>query len=155
MAKCVDCGLVCARNPETRQLEEVPRDYRKTGRPPGWLVGGHDLWNHRELGTPLCLDRIYDLFSEFEAETVGKDEEKCLRILGKERKCLAFTDWQQGSTPKEHREMMDRERFEKRQTDREEADRKWRSRQDLKLVLIAGFFTILGALLAYLLGAAN
>jgi len=83
------------------------------------------------------------------------DEEKCLAMFHRERECEPFTGWEPGSSPKEHREMMDRERFEKRQTDREEADRKWRSRQDLKLVLIAGFFTILGALLAYLLEAAN
>ena len=54
----------------------------------------------------------------------------------------------QGFTPKEHCEMMDRELMFKWQAEREEADRKWRAKQDWRLVFIAGIFTILGAIVA-------
>ena len=65
-----------------------------------------------------------------------------------------------GFSPKEHREMMDREWMLKWQADREEADRKWREKQRqedkqwrrIELivigiigVLVAGGFAVLGA----------
>jgi hypothetical protein len=80
-----------------------------------------------------------------------KEKEKVRSEIQRERECKSFTTWKSGSTPKEHREMIDREAMLKWQAEREEADRKWRSRQDWRLVIIAGIFTILGAILAALL----
>ncbi len=47
--------------------------------------------------------------------------------------------------------MMDRERMQKWQMEREEADRKWRSKEQWQLVIVAGIFTLLGAIIAWLL----
>lgn len=33
MVKCVDCGLLAARNYQTRELEELEATFRKTGEP--------------------------------------------------------------------------------------------------------------------------
>lgn len=46
-----------------------------------------------------------------------------------ERECWEFTPWRQGSSPKEHREMLDRDLMQAREDRRGEADRKWRDGQ--------------------------
>lgn len=66
------------------------------------------------------------------------DMERCVQEFNRERSCESFVGWQQGSTPKEHMEMKDREE-----------ERKWRSRQDWKLIVVAGIFTIVGGLLGH------
>ena len=48
--------------------------------------------------------------------------------------------------------MMDREKMLEWQLEREEADRKWRSKQDWKLIIIAGIFTMLGAIIGTIIG---
>lgn len=48
-----------------------------------------------------------------------------MAVIGKERSCTEFTEWQQGSSPKEHREMMDRKWMEEREERRDEAARNW------------------------------
>lgn len=74
-----------------------------------------------------------------------------LEVTNKDRQCELFTKWRQGLTPKEHQEMIDREWMIKHQEEREDADKRWRRNQDWKLVIVAGIFTILGSLLAWLL----
>jgi hypothetical protein len=60
--------------------------------------------------------------------TVTHNTDGTLIIIG----CDEFTEWQQGSSPKEHREMMDRKEMLKWQADREDADKKWREQQEQK-----------------------
>jgi len=136
--KCADCGLLAARNSQTRELEEVQEDYRNTGKAPKWSVEVprrtpefFAAWVGKEgLGTPVCFMRVYDLSVEFKPNEMGAAEEKCLQILGKERECSSFIEWKQGFTPKEHREMMDREGMLKWQAEREDKDRDWRAEQE-------------------------
>jgi hypothetical protein len=77
-------------------------------------------------------------------------------VAAEERKCAEFCEWRQGFSPKEHREMVDREELRRWQADREDADRLWRERQDEKrddrqaallwqLAGVAGLFTLIGA----------
>ncbi len=47
--------------------------------------------------------------------------------------------------------MIDREKMMKWQAEREEADKEWRGKQQWKLVIVAGVFTLLGALITWLL----
>jgi hypothetical protein len=163
MPNCAECGFLAARNNQSRQLEEVESIFRETGKP-AIIVneqGVLGLGSSHE-SQPLCFAQAYNLRREFMETTHEKypiydapDKESIATVLHKDRECASFLPWQQGFTPKEHREMIDRERFEERQAKREEADRRWRSRQDLKLVFIAGAFTILGGLLAYFFGGCN
>jgi len=165
--KCTDCGLLAARNSQTRELEEMQEDYRFTGKAPMWSVevprrvtGIVADWVGKEgLSDPLCFIRAWNLSSEFKAEGTGTSAEKCLRILGKERECSSFIEWQQGFTPKEHREMMNRERMLKWQAEREDKDKEWQKSHNRQMVIlgaiIGGFFglitTGLGIGLTYLL----
>ena len=51
-------------------------------------------------------------------------------VIGKDRDCKDdFVRWRQGFSPKEHREMMDRERMLRWQAEREEADRSYRLKE--------------------------
>ncbi len=161
MVKCADCGFLAARNRTTRELDEAeglfreygtaPIVYDKTGRNP--YAGWEQIL--------VCFARSHDLGGEV-AEFGAKDGQKNIAVhyvINQDRECKSFTKWSQGSTPKEHREMMDREEWRKWREDREEADRKWRAEQDLdnkrwqaqenrKTVLYTGGFTILGAAIA-------
>jgi len=51
-------------------------------------------------------------------------------VFSKERPCESFTRWQQGFTPKEHREMIDHQAMVKWQAEREDTDRLWREKQE-------------------------
>ena len=100
----------------------------------------------------VCIEGKMDFGNETDPSGAAFVASVALAVLQKERDCSSFREWRRGSSPREHREMMDREKMLKWQEEREGADRRWRSRQDLKLVLIAGCFTILGGLLTYFLG---
>lgn len=101
MAKCVDCGFLAARNKETRQLHEVERsadgsiDYNQYG------TGYMAIYDN-----PICFARAVNLPSQYGTEPIRQ-------VLERERDCKPFTKWQQGFTPKEHREMIDRDKMHK------------------------------------------
>ena len=67
--------------------------------------------------------------------------------MNQERECTFFTKWQQGFTPKEHREMIDRQAMLKWQTEREDIDKKWQIQQRWFMVVVAGIFTIIGGVI--------
>lgn len=138
MVKCSECGYLASRNRETRILEET----EPTTRYDGLASKGYEA--------PICLVRAYDLWREcgIRDGIVPVGNTIVSQVCKKERGCKQWVKWQQGSTPKEHQEMMDREARLKWQAEREDADKKWRARQDWRLVIIAGIFTILGAILA-------
>lgn len=80
------------------------------------------------------------------------------RVMHRQRVCNAFTPWQQGFTPKEHREMVDRQwmidredRRDKEMRDREDRrDREAKSRHRNELVvfgLVLGALTIIGSMI--------
>ena len=116
---------------------------------------------------PICFKGVVNLWAEAGIENPSNDDyaarQGICSAIQKERDCNQFTEWRQGSTPKEHQEMIDREARLKWQAEREDADRKWRDdqrREDRRWhiielvvfgvlsVLIAGGFTILGALIS-------
>jgi hypothetical protein len=154
MVKCSECGYLAARNKDTRNLEEVEFKARQDG----------VLRTHRHEYMPVCFNMAVSFEEEVgrlrkvpEYATEKKDaygqttwptvEHLIKIVLNEERECQSFTKWHQGSTPKEHREMLDRQEMLKWQADREDADRKWRTRQQWVMVIVAGIFTILGAIL--------
>jgi hypothetical protein len=68
-----------------------------------------------------------------------------------ERSCEGFTNWQQGFTPKEHREMLDRLRLQEWQDKQRREDKRWRIIELVILgvmtTVVAGGFTVLGAMI--------
>ena len=165
MVKCKDCGYLAIRNTYTWLLDEAGGEYRDSGDTPVVLDDkGYNPHRTHEL-RPLCFAKCFDLRSETKSTFVsGKDEKGCVvEVISKERECVPFTKWQLGFTPKEHREMLDREKLLEWQASREDADRqfrvqmmnddrKWQAKQQVSLILIAGIFTMIGAVIGALIG---
>jgi hypothetical protein len=158
MVKCIDCGYLAARHHETRLLEEVEEDYRNSGVSPNTTVGYKHGIGIAVYDEPICFMRSCDLKAEYGEKRPGVSKD-LLSTLRKDRECSSFTDWQQGFTPKEHREMMDREGMKKWQMEREEADKKWRmeqeekrSKDEWKRYRFLGVMTIVAAICGVLAG---
>lgn len=144
MAKCSECGFLAARNVETRSLDETERAFRERGTPPvvGYYAGGGGA-RHVHERLPLCFVGSYDLRALFR-QFAGKDDPDYASvaiIIEEERGCKEFTKWQQGFTPKEHREMI----LDEKHT-REE--RRWRIINIILIVVLSGLFTLLGAFIS-------
>ncbi len=151
MVKCAECGYLSVRKKRDYSLLDASSDFRERGAVPNETddkgMNQHPL---HEL-IPLCFGRqpyLRDAIKTIDKQKNSNDEVKA--VINKEIDCKEFTKWQQGFTPKEHREMIDREWMMQHEEERENADRKWRSRQDLKLAIVAGVFIVLGALLTWL-----
>ena len=141
MVKCAECGFLALRDKTTGLLLEVNDDYRVSGRVPEYIKAYKEYHNY-----PICFTMAHDLMPEVE-QAAGKQfidqsddwGKYVLVVITKERDCLGFTKYQQGFTPKEHRDMLDR-RWE----------RKWHIITGIIFVILAGLFTLLGAFIANL-----
>src|SRR5947209_1382096 len=101
MVRCADCGFLAVRNWQTRALAETESLMRHEGEaPPIFNTPGSAFYER----TPICFVRAWDL-----PEEAGALDNKAafLRVVQHERVCAAYTPWQQGFTPREHREMLD------------------------------------------------
>ncbi len=145
MVKCSECGLLAVRAATSRNLVEAEKGCRKTG--------NFNIYTRSSQGSqmpyyalpPLCFAQVIDMREEIN-KAAGMDNPDYSRdpvsihlVLHEERKCNEFVMWQQGFTPKEHREMLDR-RWE----------RKWRIITGIIFIILAGLFTLLGAYIANL-----
>jgi len=160
MVKCAECGFLALRDKKTGLLVEVIDDYRVSGRVPEGVTAYKEYHNY-----PICFAMAYDLMPEVEQAAKKQFKDKSndwgsyvLEVINSERRCppnrevLGFTKYQQGFTPKEHREMLDRERLLQWQEEREKSDRSFRIQESganrryriAELILVA--FTI-GAIL--------
>ncbi len=128
MVKCAKCGFLALRNKESRGLEEAEESYREGVALP--LVDGGVYYRHESR--PLCFTRNHDLRNEVREEEKKEEAERrnIGQVIEADRKCEAFTEWQQGFTPKEHREMLDRQWVIEYQERREMEDKKWREQQE-------------------------
>ena len=123
MVKCADCGFLTMRNTFTGQLEEVDGDFRKTGNPPQrkeTVVGGPsnrvaEVTKTPYRHVPICFALAYLLAEEILASEDVRSKypdlpaPMVLEVITKERPCATHTEWKQGFTPREHREMLDRQ----------------------------------------------
>lgn len=137
MVRCVDCGFLALRSLADRQLVEAEDHYRTTGEPIE-DQGGRPFYEDM----PLCFKKAYDLRQEIVRGLSPSTTTSYIvsLILLTQRNCKRFTDWQQGFTPKEHQESLDRNRAE--------------FRQKFQLILIivgGGFFTVIGAAISQLI----
>jgi hypothetical protein len=126
VVKCAECGFLAARNIQTREIEEVEGLFRDEGEP---SFGNLGIPKHE--GLPLCFARAFDLKSEFK-KCAGKgdpDAYSIYLVIHEDRDCSSYTEWQQGFTPKEHREMLDRKWLMEFQAAREKEDKEWRESQ--------------------------
>lgn len=154
--KCADCGFLATWNNGAGQWEEVEHKQRETGQSQARGAGRIPFEAMGQFSDPFCLIRAFDLPCEYKQE---RSENRVLAVLQRERDCPSFREWQQGFSPKEHREMMDREKMLKWQTDREDKDKEWQRGQNRQMVIlgaiIGGIFglitTVLGIVLTYLL----
>jgi hypothetical protein len=169
MVKCSECGFLAVRNRFTRTLDEAEQSYRDTARvayvprirpyepnPFGPLGVSteelHERW-------PICFENVVSLPLLCKEKAKSRDpsrtdenynrrwiiqDEDIQEVLSEERCCSHWTEWRQGSTPKEHREMIDRQRLLEFQTKREDDwqkfqaqmtadDKKWKEEQEAKL----------------------
>jgi len=173
VAKCADCGFLAVRHIQTRNLEEVEYESRQEG----------EILTNRYYRYPVCFVMAVNLRERLEEienlpENAPRQQdaygnytwptwEDLVKILiDNERECELFTKWRQGYTPKEHQEMMDRERRDKfeqeiRKIERDwqerqrKLDRQWQAKQQIYLVIVAGIFTLIGAALPYLFNAVS
>jgi hypothetical protein len=118
MPRCADCGLLAVRHFESRRLDEVEEDSRKTWQ---FIQIGVQITTYKNV--PICIARAWDLKKECgtDGDSVGSDI--ALKVINKDRKCGSFEKWHQGFSPKEHKEMQQVEALRKWQEDRLGADR--------------------------------
>jgi len=144
MVKCADCGFLTLRDKETGLLVEVNDDYRVSGKVPEYILAYENFHNY-----PICFAMAYDLMPEVERAIVhnkNDDSKYALDVITSERICppkrkeIGFVNYQQGFTPKEHREMIDRER-------QRASDKRWHL---LEIVVIA-IATIAAGVVGYFL----
>jgi hypothetical protein len=149
MAKCSECGFLTLRDKANGLLVEVIDDYRVSGKIPSYIRAfeGQHNW-------PICFVMAYDLFPEVQQAANKQFFEKAddwspyvLEVITKERICprtknvFGFVKYHQGFTPKEHKEMMDREL-------RMKAERRWRIVEIILILVLSGLFTLLGAVIS-------
>jgi hypothetical protein len=165
MVKCADCGFLSVVRLDDFSYIEADSLYRLEGCQSGQGVAHPDVGrephcsiHYQNIHTePLIVDGVGAVqFSNpggglgafFDGQ--GKDVagEAVLPIIRKSRVCAGFYPWHPGFTPKEHYEMLDKERWQKWQQDQRRSDRHWRIIEVIILTLLAGGFTVLGAFIA-------
>lgn len=151
--KCKDCGFLSVRSTVDSSIKEADYNYREKG----MVAIGRDergLNQHAiHEKRPFCILNAYNLGKEI-LEQIGtgrSEEQSVLDIIQKDRTCGSYIDWQMGFSPKEHREMLDRKLQLDFQLKQEEANRKWQTRQNWQLVIVAGIFTLLGTVIGTVL----
>jgi hypothetical protein len=147
---CDGCGFLAVRHYSERHLSETEGDIRKYGKFPG------DPKNPDAVYIPmaLCFVLAYDLPEEI-VPTEESDQIAFLRIIRKQRTCGEFTKWRQGFSPKEHREMIDRQWEQERQERRDESTKKFQERlirrhhyQTIGMSLLAAIIGVVGTIIA-------
>ena len=142
MAKCSECGFIAARTWKTNEFVEIEEEKRCSGE-----IGNEFS---RFQPAPVCFINSFNIKEEIEilreAAHDGPSQDSMggyipphwgihvKAVLNTERKCKPFRKHQQGFTPKEHKEMVDREQ-----------ERKWH--------LITILLIIFGNIIAGCLGA--
>ena len=175
MVKCADCGFLTMRNKFTGNLEEVDAEFRTTGEGPTIAVwaesDGTGLPYPRTTNPfariPICFAQAHNLAGNPIPQRYEPSD--LLEIITKERICppdetaLGFTPWQQGFTPKEHRErQLELERdlaIRDRELERDQRAETWHKegmeelrKQHRSQLIVLGIFVGLVTLIASIAG---
>jgi len=121
--KCTDCGFLAFRTSPFREwglphLAEADQDVRNAG-----YNSKNDLYEY----SPICFMREATFMKEKREIPINSWPPVVKEMLTRKRCCSEFTEWQQGSSPKEHREMLDRQWMLDRQ---DRLDQEQRERED-------------------------
>jgi hypothetical protein len=102
MVKCSECGFLAFRTRDSLEFVEAIESIRLGQRIPNALV----------LQMPFCFIRKLDFREAYgwERDSLGISEHLIYPVIQAERDCDGYTAWQQGFSPREHREMLDEER---------------------------------------------
>ncbi len=100
---CDKCGFIGVRNIKTRELEEVEDNQRETGQPLLTRINSLGDTEPRHEKFPECLVQLQDF-----------DKQPFLPLFYMQlpRQCPQFIKWQKGFSPKEHKEIRDRQPLE-------------------------------------------
>lgn len=132
MVKCVNCGFLALRRSWTHELVEAAGPYRDEGQLPS------DPQNRSFYScerVPIRTERRRDFKQRLLLDGIGQDEvtqRHVVDALSEDYACDHHTQWHASFTPKEHREMLDRQWQLDFQAKREDADRVWREGQVAK-----------------------
>lgn len=169
MVKCADCGYLAQhiyRGSVPQGFIDIEETPRETGELPSNLVSFGRLMRFGEPDTtpdkmsgdgfPTCFSRVFQLGQEVETRYAEMQNTKMdtgfasavREVIHRDRVCKQFVKWERGFTPKEHREMMDREQMLEWQRKERRSDIHWRIIELIVLVVGAGLFTLLGAWIA-------
>jgi hypothetical protein len=161
MVKCANCGFLAQRTYRGKIPQgfiDVEETTRETGELPtkgfefGVMrsFGEPDLTPEKMNGDkfPTCFSRAFNLENEIQIHCTEllKTQPNTVYatavndIIHKDRECNPFVKWERGFTPKEHREMRDRER-------QRASDKRWHL---LEIVVIA-IATIAAGVVGYFL----
>ena len=149
MVNCAFCGFLALRG-EDGGFIEVDEQYRFSVLPHPDAPTYKAVYEAK-VGLPLCFMRKACLPVEIlkQPEWGTENQGAVQKTVVAERDCDGWTQWQQGFTPKEHREMLDRKEFRDWQEKQRRSDIKWRIIEIVILgfvvTLMAGAFTVLGA----------
>ena len=97
--KCADCGFLGVRLIETRQIVDAEPWTRNQGKLPR---NADDKPIYAKW--PICFVQEIDVYLEANGEQ--RTDESLAAVFQKKRICKRHTKWFQGSTPKEHQEMI-------------------------------------------------
>ena len=102
---CDKCGFIGVRNIKTRELEEVEDNQRNTGQPILTRINslGDTVPRHEKI--PECIMQAED----FATLPPLSSQPLPLFYMQLARQCQHFIKWQKGLTPKEHKEIIDRQ----------------------------------------------
>lgn len=137
MAKCKECGFLAIWRYVPRELSEAHEDFRETGKLET------DISEDGRQYYPKCFMRRAPLQGEVLAiiQRGQVTSQAVLNVINYERECNYVTQWIQGFSPKEHREMLDREELYR---DRQKHD--WRT-------LVVAILGALASAIGILVGA--
>ncbi len=124
MPRCVECGYLAFRKQGSRDLVEAEDAYRRSETRGSWLQG-----NHVFFPDPICFARAVHLEREINNCRGWSPDEAHAGVVAEERTCSAYTPWQQGFSPKEHREMLVAQQMLEAQREQQQLDREWREHQ--------------------------
>ncbi len=149
MVKCSECGFLAVRAAISRNLVEAERECRKTG--------NFNIYSRSSQGAqilpyyalpPLCFAQGIDMREEIN-KAAGTDNPDYSRdpisihlVLDEERECSEFVVWKQGSTPKEHREMLDRQWMIDREDRRDKQARNMRWAEFAVAIIALGLIVL-------------
>ena len=102
---CDKCGCIGVRNIKTRELEEMEDNQRRTGQPILIRINSLGDTETRHEKIPECIMQAQD-FSTIPPLSSHSLPLFYMQLL---RQCPQFIEWQKGSSPKEHKEIIDRQ----------------------------------------------